>query len=49
MQDLLVEECTKNVDEVKNGGIALFEHGNESVCSYTVCVVLAVIALTNQH
>ena len=30
----------------KNAGMALFEHGNECVCSYTVCVVLAVIALT---
>ena len=47
--DNLVEECTKKVDEVKNGGIALFEHGNKSACFYTVCVVLAVIALTNQH
>ena len=26
--------------------MALFEHGNECVCSYTVCVVLAVISLT---
>ena len=25
---------------------SLFEHGNESECSYTICVVLAVIALT---
>ena len=38
------EECTENVDEVKTLGKALFE--NEWVCSYTVCVVLAVIALT---
>ena len=35
-----------NFDEVKLTGIALFEHGNECVCSYTVCIVLGVIALT---
>ena len=44
--DKLVEECTENIDEAKLTGIALFEHGNECVCSYTVCIVLAVIALT---
>ena len=37
---------SENVDEVKIAGMALFEHGNECVCSYTICVVLAVIALT---
>ena len=26
--------------------MALFEHGDECVCSYTMCVILAVIALT---
>ena len=26
--------------------MALFEHGNDYVCSYTICVILAVIALT---
>ena len=26
--------------------MALFQHGNECVCSYAICVVLAVIALT---
>ena len=26
--------------------MALFEHGDECVCSYTICVVLAVITLT---
>ena len=26
--------------------MALFEHGDERVCSYTICVVLAVITLT---
>ena len=40
------EECTENIDEVKIAGMALFEHGNECVCSYTICVVLAVIVLT---
>ena len=41
-----MEECSENIDEAKLTGIALFEHGNECVCSYTVCIVLAVIALT---
>ena len=41
----LVEECTENIDEVKIAEIALFEHENECVCSHTICVVLAVIAL----
>ena len=40
-----MEECTENIDEAKLTGIALFEHGNECVCSYTVCIVLGVIAL----
>ena len=31
--DKLVEECTENIDEAKLAGIALFEHGNECVCS----------------
>ena len=34
--DKLVEECTKNIDEVKITRMALFEHGNECVCSYTI-------------
>ena len=42
----LVEECTENVDEVKIAGVALFNHKNECVYSYTVCVALAVISLT---
>ena len=46
LADKLVEECTENIDEAKLTGIALFEHGNECVCSYTVCIVLGVIALT---
>ena len=45
--DKLVEECyTENIDEAKLTGIALFEHANECVCSYTVCIVFAVIART---
>ena len=42
----LVEECIENVDEVKIAGMVSFEHENECVCSYTLCVVLAVIVLT---
>ena len=41
-----MEECTENTDETKLAGVTLFEHVNECVCSYTVCIVLAVIALT---
>ena len=44
--DKLVEECTENIDEAKLTEVALFEHVNECVCSYTVCIVLGVIALT---
>ena len=40
------EDCTENVEEVKIAEMALFEHGNDYVCSYTICVILAVIALT---
>ena len=39
--DRLMKEWTENVDEIKIPGIALFEHGNERVCSYTICVVSA--------
>ena len=39
----LVEECTENVNGVKIAGMALFEHENERVSSYTICVVLAVV------
>ena len=42
----LVEECIENIDEAKTAKIALFEHGNKCVCSYTICVVLVVIILT---
>ena len=31
------------IDEIKIARIALFEHENECVCSFTICVVLAVI------
>ena len=44
--DKLVEECGENIDEAKLTKIALFEHVNECVCSYTVFIVLGVIALT---
>ena len=43
--DKLVEECGENIDEAKLTEIALFEHVNECVCSYTVFIVLGVIAL----
>ena len=38
------EEYTQNIDEVTIAGMALFEHGNECVCSYRICVILTVIA-----
>ena len=41
-----MEECTENIDEAKLAEVTLFEHVNERVCSYTVCTVLVVIALT---
>ena len=44
--DKLVEECIENADEVKIAKMALFQDENECVCSYLVCVVLAVIVLT---
>ena len=44
--DKLAEECTENIDEAKLAGIALFEHGNQFARSYTICIVLDVIALT---
>ena len=43
--DKLFEQCTENIDEVKITRMALFEHENECVCSYTICFVLAVIIL----
>ena len=41
-----MDESSENIDEAKLAVIGLFEPGNECVCSYTVCIVLAVIALT---
>ena len=38
--------CTENIDEIKVAGMALFEHGNECVPSYTIYVVLAVTVFT---
>ena len=44
--DKLVEEYAQNIDEAKIAEITLFEHVNDCICSYTICVVLVVIALT---
>ena len=44
--DRLVEQCSENIDKAKLTEIALFEHGNQCVCPYTVCIVLGVTALT---
>ena len=44
--DKLVDKCTENNNEVNIAERALFEHDNESVYSYTICVVLAVIVST---
>ena len=41
-----MEECTENIDQAKLTEIALFQHGDEGVCSYTVFIALAVMALT---
>ena len=41
----MVEECIENVEEAKITAMDLFEHINTCVCFYTICVVLAVIAL----
>ena len=40
------KECTENIDEIKIAEMALFGHENKYVCSYTIWVFLAVIALT---
>ena len=54
--DKLVAECTENIDEVKIAEITstgLHSAGNENLwlCSYTICVILDVLAnnLSNQH
>ena len=44
--DKLVEEYAEKIDEAKIAEITLFQHGNECVCSYTICAVLAVVVLT---
>ena len=49
MVDKLVAECNENVDEVKIAEINSTElhsagHENVRVCSYTICVILAVKA-----
>ena len=41
-----MEECSENIYGAKLAGIALFEPGNECVCSYTLCIVLAGIVVT---
>ena len=38
------EEWTENIDEEKIAEMALFEHGNDCPLSYTIVVILAVIA-----
>ena len=51
--DKLVTKCTENIDEVKIAEITSMElyqtelhsAGHKNVCSYTICVILAVIAL----
>ena len=48
--DKLLAECTENIDEVKIAKITSTElhsagHENVCVCSCTICVILAVIAL----
>ena len=44
--DKLVEEFAENIGELKIPRIALFAHENKFVCSYTNCIVLAVIVVT---
>ena len=51
---MLVDECTENIDEVNMAGITWMElhsthfhsarHENVCECSYTIFVILAVIA-----
>ena len=43
---LNIDEVFWNIDEAKLTEVALFEHIKECLYSYTVCIVLAVIALT---
>ena len=44
--DKLVEKCNEIIDDTKLAGIALFEHVNQCIHSYTVFIVLSVVALT---
>ena len=44
--DKLAGECTKNIDEAKLAGKALFGHGYECVCSYTVLQKIELIIST---
>ena len=44
--DKLVAKCTENIDEVKLAEINLAGYENVCVCSYTICAILTVIALT---
>ena len=46
MVDKLVEKCDENIDQAKLTEIALFEHKNKCLCSYTIFIVLTVIVLT---
>ena len=41
--DKLVPECTENIAEGKTAETILATHKNVCACSYTVCVILAVI------
>ena len=47
--DKLIEECTENFDKVKIAEMALFDHKNECVCSYTIFSYLGCNSLNNQH
>ena len=49
LADKLVEECTQSIDEAKLTEIALFEHGNECVCSYTFFYCLGCNSPNNLH
>ena len=44
--DKLLEEYNENIDQAKLTEIALFEHKNKCLCSYTIFIVLTVIVLT---
>ena len=46
MVDKLVKERNEDIDEEKLTEIDLSEHGNKYAFYYTICIVLALIALT---